>query len=765
MSGLAKILLEKNVEVSGSDRGQSELIRFLEEKGAAITLGHSAANIAPSMTVVFSSAITEDNPEFQAALKFQCTRLHRSDLLLQLTEGCKTLAISGTHGKTMTSALLAWVCVQANLDPSFAIGGILLQLRSNAKHGKGDHFIAEADESDGSFLKYHPFGAIVTNIGLDHMNFYQTEDLLLESFNTFMANVEDNNLLFWCGDDQRLKKLARPGISYGFEEHCDLQCSGFKQIGWTSTFAITFEGKHYPDIEIPLIGRHQVLNASAVFGLALRLGIDENTIRKAFKTFGGVARRCERKGEQQGILFIDDYAHHPTEIQATLTAIRNAVKDRRLIVLFQPHRFTRIRDCLGNFGGVFDSADELLITEIYSAGECSIEGVGSQVIVQEIKQTSRLSTRIVSRKDVVRELTDVVRPHDVVVTLGAGDAAAVGPDVIAALKKKNPKLNIGLIYGGRSVEHHISLLSAEFVKQSFRQEYYDICPVFLPKENNTALKEVFEKLQACDVLFPVLHGPFGEDGTIQGLFEMLGKAYIGMDFRSAAICMDKRLTKTLMTSHGIRTSPFMGFAEHEWRADPRAIQETIHNQLTFPLFVKAPHLGSSIGVYKVEKEEDLSHAIEDAFQYDTHVMVENEIVGRELEFAVLGNADVTVFPPGEICTGGNVYDYEAKYGAHSFATTLQAKLEKEQLAEGQAFVKRVYRTLGCSGMARIDTFLDEQGRFWLNEVNPIPGFTSISLFPQICEVHGIPPDALMDRLVILAMEEDRRKKRKVIAFG
>jgi UDP-N-acetylmuramate--alanine ligase len=431
MSGLARILLEQNIDVSGSDIAASPITEAL---GAKMAIGHNSSNVSPSMTVVYSSGIPRDNPEYQAAVNLKCVMLHRSDLLFRLMQGYKTLAITGTHGKTTTSSLLSWVLSDCGLDPSFAVGGMISQFQSNGRHGKGEHFVAEADESDGSFLRYTPYGAIVTNIGLDHMNHYLSEEALTDAFKKFMSQVENTRLLFWCGDDERLRKLASPGVAYGFGEGCALRASRFRQGGWASSFDLSFEGKQYSSVETALIGRHNVLNALAVFGLALRLGIDEGEIRRAIKSFGGVRRRCELKGETHGVVFYDDYAHHPTEIRAVLGALRQAMPERRLVAVFQPHRYSRTKDCLGAYGNIFDAADVLLITDIYAAGEAPLPGITAETVLAEVRQHSAISSFYFSRRALAEELAKRALPRDVVVTLGAGDITKAGMEAIEALK-------------------------------------------------------------------------------------------------------------------------------------------------------------------------------------------------------------------------------------------------------------------------------------------------------------------------------------------
>lgn len=781
MSGLARLLLSQHVEVSGSDVASSYVTEGLIQSGAKVYQGHSAHHVSSEMTVIYSSDIKEENPEYQAAISLQCPILHRSDLLERMMAKRKSLAVAGTHGKTTTTSLLASVLLSASLKPSYMIGGILAASKLNSAFGEGEYFVAEADESDGTFLKYNPFGAIVTNIDDDHMNFFKTEERLIHAFKAFMTRVSSPQHLFWCGDDPRLHALHMPGISYGFNDECLLRGSHYIQKDWNISFDVSFQGKHFHHVEVALTGKHNALNALAVFGLAIQLGIPESTIRAAFQEFKGVGRRCEKKGDVQGILLLDDYAHHPTEISATLTAVRSAVQERRLIAVFQPHRYTRMQYCIGNFGSVFETADEVIITDLYAAGEAPIDGVSTEKIVQEIQQ-SHPTCRYISRKNLTAYLQEKLRPHDVMISLGAGDITKLGSDLLHQFSTNPPaKLKVGVICGGQSYEHEISLLSVEHVFSSLKKEFYDVVPFGITKQGRwihsddvvaslmkiskeeeaipqeVLSSEILQKIMECDLLFPMLHGTNGEDGTFQGFCEILGKPYTGPDYRSAAITMDKALTKKLMLMHDIATSPFVDFTFHQWRTQKENLLKTIHQCLHFPLYVKPLHLGSTVGISRVENEEQLLKAVENAFKVDQDVLVENEMIGRELEFAVLGTDNLEVFPPGEIFTDGMTYDYDAKYGPQGMQCSSSANLDEHLVKKGINFAFKAYRAAGCHGMARVDCFLDREGKYWLNEINPIPGFTKTSLYPKMCEVNGVSSSELMDKLVILALYHHRAK--------
>jgi len=433
MSALATILLQRGSKVTGSDLAASVITEKLKQQGAEISIGHSPGNLQDPSIVIYSTAVKEDNLEAKQARVHGVPFLHRSELLRRLMQGYAPLLVTGTHGKTTTSSLLAHLLVDAGLDPAYAVGGQIRSLASNGGYGKGSYFVAEADESDGSFLQYAPFGAIITNIDDDHLDYWKTLDQMIQGFDTFIRSVQSPEHLFWCGDDPLLRELKPPGSSYGFDAKNVLHIQNFRQDGWKNIFDLSLEGVEYAEIELPLIGGHNVLNAAAVFGLGIKTHIPEEKIRKAFLNFKGINRRAEWKGEKGGVTVFDDYGHHPTEIFATLRAIKQATSQRRLVAAFQPHRYTRTRDCMHAFADAFESADLLVLTDIYSAGEAPIDGVTNQTLLSAIKARSALDVQYAPRENLPSHLASLLQPEDVLVTMGAGDITHVGSEVLRLL--------------------------------------------------------------------------------------------------------------------------------------------------------------------------------------------------------------------------------------------------------------------------------------------------------------------------------------------
>lgn len=433
MSAIARAFLQKGILVSGSDIKESATVAALRNEGARIYIGHHADQIPAEACVVYSTDISEDNPEKQEAQRRSLPLIHRSHCLQELMQNFSPLLVTGTHGKTTTSSLLAHTLNDLDQDPGYAIGGLVQSLQSNGGWGKGKYFVAEADESDRSFLVYTPFGAIVTNIGLDHLNHWNTEKELVQGFFQFYEKVQEKTLFFWCHEDARLSSLALKGTSYGFSPKADLFIENVSYQGWNSHFSIRFEGNFYPDIHIPLIGRHNVLNASAVWGLCLRLGFSSQEIRKAFQSFQGVGRRVEKKGEVHSIAVYDDYGHHPTEIATTLEALKIASPEKRLVVAFQPHRFTRTRDSFHEFAPALEKADVIVLTDIYSAGEPPIPGIDAQSLHQTVLERGSRHSSYIPKEHLLEALLKLLSPGDVFISMGAGDITQIGPKILQAL--------------------------------------------------------------------------------------------------------------------------------------------------------------------------------------------------------------------------------------------------------------------------------------------------------------------------------------------
>jgi len=442
MSGIAEVLKNMGYEVDGSDLRESDTTRRLRKLGINISIGHKAENVRNVHVVVISSAVSYDNPEVGAAREMSIPVIPRAEMLAELARLKYGILVAGAHGKTTTTSLVASVLGEGNFDPTVVIGGKLKGIGSNAKLGQGEFLVAEADESDGSFLKLPPTIAVVTNIDREHMDYFSNIDEIKNAFLSFINKVPFYGLSILCGDNQHIKdllpKIERRFITYGLSDGLDLVATNIRTEGLKSVFEVALNGKSLGLFEAPLIGSHNVCNCLAAIAVANELGIKMSVIRDALKSFSGVHRRFELKGTVSGIQVIDDYGHHPVEINATLKAAKNSIiqssedgkESGRLFVLFQPHRFSRTRDLLNDFFGAFTDADKIVLVDIYPAGEKPLPGINSELLFKGIKNSSKDIEYIKSRDDVLKYLSSEVKRSDTLLTLGAGDVWKMGEEFL-----------------------------------------------------------------------------------------------------------------------------------------------------------------------------------------------------------------------------------------------------------------------------------------------------------------------------------------------
>jgi len=443
MSGIAELLLNLGYKVSGSDLRSSEITRRLESLGGTVYQGHQAAGVANADVVVASSAIGDNNPEILAARDEHIPVIQRAEMLAELMRLKKYgIAIAGSHGKTSTTSLVAAILAEAGLDPTVVVGGKVDHLGgSNARLGEGEFLVAEADESDGSFLKLSPVIEVVTNIDLEHLDYYRDLDHIKETFLEFIGKIPFYGAAILCLDDDNiaglLPEIQCRIITYGLTEQADLYATKINVQGRRSEFTVYYRGKELGRIRRNSPGRHTIYNSLAAIAVALELEIEFAVIAEALACFKGVQRRLQVKGDRQGILVVDDYGHHPTEIRATLDAVRDGWPDRRLVVAFQPHRYTRTMGLFDEFTTAFHRADVLVLTDIYAAGEKPIKGVNSKTLLEAIKQHGQRRAYYHSDLATLSEyLLESIREGDLVLTLGAGDIVRVGEQLLDLLEQK-----------------------------------------------------------------------------------------------------------------------------------------------------------------------------------------------------------------------------------------------------------------------------------------------------------------------------------------
>lgn len=441
MSGIAEVLCNLGFNVSGSDLKKSKNTDRLETLfGVKVFEGHAAENIGDAQVVVYSSAVKEDNPEVVLAKEKGIPVIPRAEMLAELmTLKPYAVAVAGTHGKTTTTSMVATILGHAGIDPTTVVGGVVNTLGSNARLGKSDWFVTEADESDRSFLMLYPTVAVVTNIDKEHMESYKNMDDVVQCFTDFVNKVPFFGACVLCLDDPNVQliipRIKRRRVTYGMTAQADISATDIRfndQFG--STFLVLKAGETLGEINLPVPGQHNVYNALAAIAVALELEVPFEKIAEAFKGFQNANRRFQFKGEARGITVVDDYGHHPTEILATLSAAKNGSNGKRTVVIFQPHRYTRTNELMNEFALCFNNADVLFVTDIYAASESPIEGVTAEVLTENIKKYGHKNANYIGAVETAAEkVVPFLQENDLVITLGAGTITRLSDDILNQL--------------------------------------------------------------------------------------------------------------------------------------------------------------------------------------------------------------------------------------------------------------------------------------------------------------------------------------------
>ncbi|MEK6682875.1 MAG: UDP-N-acetylmuramate--L-alanine ligase [Nitrospirota bacterium] len=439
MSGIAEVLLNLGYKVSGSDARLSDTTKHLEGIGGIIHKGHAASNIEGADVVVVSSAVAKENEEVQAAKKRLIPVIPRAEMLAELMRLKYGVAVAGAHGKTTTTSIIATVLAQGGVDPTVIIGGKLNSFGTNAKLGQGEFLVAEADESDGSFLKLSPTIAVVTTIDEEHMEYYGNLDAIKKAFLNFVNKVPFYGLSVVCLDDKNIQdiipSIEKRYVTYGLSAQADFIAKDIELKGIESEFKVIYKDKELGKFRLRMPGLHNVYNGLAAIAVGLELDLEMDVIKKAMSDFSGIQRRFQIKAEINGVMVVDDYGHHPAEIKATLAAAKTGW-DKRIIAIFQPHRYTRTAYLMKDFATAFYQADSLILTDIYSAGESPIEGVSGERLYELIKEHGHKEVVFIKNKDEVADyVLKMLKKNDIVITLGAGDIWKVGGELIEGIKK------------------------------------------------------------------------------------------------------------------------------------------------------------------------------------------------------------------------------------------------------------------------------------------------------------------------------------------
>ena len=757
MSAIAYMLLKKGYKVSGSDLHASEVTARLSNSGATIFLGHAAANLYDVGAIVLSSAIRPDNPELIEARRLGLPVYHRADILASLLNQCDGVAVAGSHGKTTTTSMIAYLLEKAGLDPNILIGGDLDAIGGNAKMGNSTWLVAEADESDGSFLKFTPHIAVVTNIENDHMDHYGNETEIRKAFVQFLNQVKPGGFAVLGIDSPAVKIVAAdvqtPYITYALTGEADYCARNICTCGTETTFEVWRQNELLGKMAIGIPGRHNVMNCLACIAVGLHLGISFDQIAAIMPGFGGVKRRFQTKGKESGVWIVDDYGHHPTEILTTLHGAKSATAGR-VVCVFQPHRYSRTQLLAREFGTAFAPADVLVLTDIYSAGEEPIPGISGETILREVQSQTGQTVHYCPDATALEEcILPLLRSGDLMITMGAGNVFQTGERIVARLAKNSleaismQRKKIGVVMGGPSAEREVSLNTGRAIVAALREKNYEVVGIDLdPPHFVEQLRE-----NGIEVVFNAIHGLFGEDGRLQGALELLGIPYTGSGVLASAVAMDKGISKRLFASSDIPTPRYQLLKRD--RGIGADVLQNILDEFAPPFVVKPSTQGSTIGLTIVQDEAELSVALEKAFSYDTEVLVEEFIDGSELTVGILGGKNPEALPVIEIVPYSGVYDYHAKYTKGATEYFVPARIDAETALLAKSVAINAFESLGCSGVARVDIRLDPSNHPYVLEINTIPGMTETSLVPKAAAAAGISFPDLCERILLMTLEQ------------
>ncbi len=762
MGNLALLMLAKGYAVSGSDEKEGELTRQLRSKGAKIFIGHNLKNIDGVDCVIYSSAISTSNPEMFEAVRLHMPILKRAELLAQFVNKEVGITVGGAHGKTTTSSMASLLLINAGLKPTTAVGGVVSQ-GYNANLGIGRHIVAEVDESDGSFLYFSPHFSIITNIDREHLDYYKTMDNVLAAYAKFVERTVPGGVVIACGDNQLLRhiveKSSRRSVLYGFADNNEWIATNIHCDANGCSYDCYHNGLFYGHFSLAVPGKHNILNSLAVIVLGHELKIGIPVIAETLGTFQGVKRRFERKGEVGGVLVVDDYGHHPTEIAATLQAARTLGR-KRLIVIFQPHRYSRTQLLMSAFSECFSLADQLILTDIYAASEKPIEGVSSEVLLEQIRMHRSGDLVHLKKEEIISYLMGMVQSGDLVLTLGAGDITHLSDLLVRSMEDRlgfdhiplardraKDEIRglgmIGVVMGGCSSEREVSLRSGAAVLKALIEAGCQVKSFDLTVEDRDVVKDWF-KAEKIEMAFIALHGRFGEDGGLQVILDELDIPYQGCGPAASYAAFNKAVAQKHFDDMGVQTPKTVTIKG----AAALSMAEILKGIGTFPMIVKPACEGSSIGISLVKDEEGLREAVVKAELFGREIIIQEYIRGRELTVGIIGNCPLPIV---EIISADALFfDFDAKYKTQTTEYSVPAKLDDAVRNRVQAEAFKAYRALHCEGFGRVDVLLDANNIPYILEINTIPGFTATSLLPKAAKVAGLNFQQLCLTLVEMA---------------
>jgi len=700
MSGIARMLHRAGLEVRGTDAVESDVTEDLRRLGLVVSIGHTGDILRPGDALVLTDAIElGTSPEVARARELAVPLFRRSQVLGWLLRSRKTIAITGTHGKTTTTGLVGAALVGAGLDPTIVVGAEVPDFGGAVREGSGEWAVVEACEAYDGLRDLDPQIVVLTNLELDHVDFHESMEALEQSVRDFVERIPSTGSLIYCSEDAGACRIASTSAKAALPYELDQATA--------------------PQLA-RLPGRHNRLNATAAMKVAELLGAPYDAALRAVEAFGGAGRRLEilREGP---IAVVDDYAHHPTEIEASIGALRERFPGRRLVVVYQPHLYSRTAGAIPEFARTLSLADFVVLTDIYPAREVPMPGVSSARIVEGLTVPSRY---VPQRHLLPRAVAALAEPGDVIVGMGAGTIAEFAPAFLAELDRGGP-LRVAVVYGGDSAEREISLHSGSQVAEALAASGCRVTTIDVSERllTGTAL-DVLVGPNRPDVVFLTVHGTNAEDGAIQGLLELLHLPYTGSGIAASALAMDKEGTKRLLAGHGLPV--------------PRGVVvkqgEVSFDFLPGPWVIKPNKQGSTVGLSFVDDEAALPPAIAKALAYGEEVLVEERVAGTEISVPVLGDR---ALPAVEIVPASGRYDFAAKYLPGATEEICPARLPADVLRRAEDYSLRAHRALGCEGATRTDMIVRDDGECVILEVNTLPGLTATSLLPNSARVAGI----------------------------
>jgi D-alanine--D-alanine ligase len=726
MSALARLARQQGIAVAGTDSTPSDETDRLIAEGIPVEIGHHATPIHefhrthPRMAVVLTDAVDlKSSPEVGAAHALQLPLLRRSQLLGWLFQTRKVIAITGTHGKTTTTGLVGSALVAAGYDPLIVVGAQVPAWGAPVRYGAGEYAVVEACEAYDSFHDLDPHVVVLTNLELDHVDFHGNWDNLRASVSRFIARIPAEGALIYSPTDPGSCEVAEafPGPKRAF-------CP--EDLG---------------DLPLALSGQHNRANASAALQVVAHLGADFAAAAPGLSAFTGAERRLQLRhdgpiGHRLRLVLLDDYAHHPTEIIASLQAVRERYPALPLYVVFQPHLYSRTAGLIPEFAEALRTADHVTMTDIYPAREAPVPGVSSARITELLTCPFHY---VPSRHQLAREVAKIVPSEAVVVAMGAGNISEFPNAFLAELNRPvAARAKVAVMLGGDSAEREVSLHSGIAVAEALARRGYDVRRIdpteLLWREHSVARLMGPDR---PDVVFLAVHGTRAEDGTIQGLLELLDLPYTGSGVKASALAMDKEATKRVLAPAGIRTPHGQSLSG----GDPDAV--------TFdgPYVVKPNAQGSTMGLSFVTDRAELPDALIRAARFGTETLVEEWVVGMEVSVPVLGGR---ALPVVEIAPASGRYDFASKYLPGATEEIVPARLPKAVTEAVQDIAVRCHEILGCRGATRTDMIIrDPHGaaEIFVLEVNTLPGLTGTSLLPNSARAAGIDFDTLCDMIV------------------